>query len=223
MKRITEPELMNDPDQVLAYAQADFSEPHNMFIEALCDRLPAANKARSVLDLGCGPADISIRFARRFPDAIVHAVDGAATMLAEAARAIAGAGLEDRIMTFEQNLPQLQLPNAHYDLIICNSLLHHLHSPATLWECLISLCRQGTGIFIMDLMRPRSTKEARKYVKAYAADSPDILQRDFYHSLLAAFTPAEVNDQLHEAGLGYLTVEILSDRHLCVFGEIDLH
>jgi hypothetical protein len=33
MDRIPEPELMNDPGQALAYARADFEEPHNQFVE----------------------------------------------------------------------------------------------------------------------------------------------------------------------------------------------
>ena len=32
MKRIPEPELMLKPDQVSAYAEADFEEPHSNFI-----------------------------------------------------------------------------------------------------------------------------------------------------------------------------------------------
>ena len=32
MQRIPEVELMDDPEQTLAYARADFSEPHNHFV-----------------------------------------------------------------------------------------------------------------------------------------------------------------------------------------------
>ena len=64
MKRIPEPELMDETAQAEAYAHADFDEPHNHCIEllkqALADRLPAHGRA---LDLGCCAADISIRFA----------------------------------------------------------------------------------------------------------------------------------------------------------------
>ena len=40
MERIPEPDLMNDPEQALAYAQADFEEPHNQFVELFKNRFP---------------------------------------------------------------------------------------------------------------------------------------------------------------------------------------
>ncbi len=40
MKRIPEPELMNSPEQARAYAEADFSEPHNMFVEKFAECFP---------------------------------------------------------------------------------------------------------------------------------------------------------------------------------------
>ena len=35
MERITEPELMSDKAQAIAYANANFEEPHNHFLELL--------------------------------------------------------------------------------------------------------------------------------------------------------------------------------------------
>ena len=35
MQRVPEPELMSDEDQAMAYANADFEEPHNHFISLL--------------------------------------------------------------------------------------------------------------------------------------------------------------------------------------------
>ena len=223
MKRELEPELMDGMEQARAYAEADFSEPHNMFIAALADRIPASVCGRTVLDLGCGPADITIRYARRFPSSELHAVDGAKAMLQQAEIAIENARLGSRVTLFEQVLPDLKLPLQSYDVIISNSLLHHVHEPDNLWNSIISLSHDGTHIFIMDLMRPESIHAAETLVALYAGDAPEILQRDFYHSLLAAFTPREVNAQLHRNSLGYLTIEILSDRHLCISGQYFSH
>ena len=46
------------------------------------------------------------------------------------------------------------------------------------------------------------------------------MRRDFYNSLLAAFTPNEIQEQLADAELDYLGIKIISDRHLLIFGEI---
>ena len=70
MKRIPEPELMDDPEQARAYALADFSEPHQAFIDHFARCFPR-HRPRRVLDLGCGPADVTIRFARAYPDCVI--------------------------------------------------------------------------------------------------------------------------------------------------------
>ncbi len=54
----------------------------------------------------------------------------------------------------------------------------------------------------------------------YAGDEPELLKRDFRDSLFAAFEPAEVRAQLVEAGLEYLEVAMVSDRHLVVSGHL---
>jgi hypothetical protein len=73
----------------------------------------------------------------------------------------------------------------------------------------------------MDLIRPGTAGEARRLVETYSPDEPDILKRDFYNSLLAAFEIDEVKQQLKEAGLGGLKVSRVSDRHLIVYGIRD--
>jgi hypothetical protein len=51
----------------------------------------------------------------------------------------------------------------------------------------------------------RSQSAARQMVQQHASGEPDVLQQDFYHSLLAAFTAEEVEKQLLAAGLSNLT------------------
>ncbi|KAB2832391.1 MAG: class I SAM-dependent methyltransferase, partial [Candidatus Dadabacteria bacterium] len=81
MKRIPEPELMEDPEQALAYGRADFEEPHSNFIKLLLVSCPLHGGIGAVLDLGCGTGDITFRVARAFPEAVVDAVDGSEAML----------------------------------------------------------------------------------------------------------------------------------------------
>jgi hypothetical protein len=52
----------------------------------------------------------------------------------------------------------------------------------------------------------------------YSGDEAEILKRDFYNSLLAAYRPDEVRGQLSEAGLDFLEVDVVSDRHFVVWG-----
>lgn len=216
--RIPEPELMDEPAQALAYARADFTEPHARFVEQLRTLgLPPRGRA---LDLGCGPGDISLRFLVAFPGWQLDAVDGAPNMLALAREAAADAGFDERVRFVEAVLPDADLPAASYDLVLSNSLLHHLHRPAVLWDCVRRAARPGAAVFVVDLMRPADVAAADALVERWAAGEPDVLRRDFRASLLAAFRPDEVRVQLADAGLDELTVDVVSDRHLLVAGRL---
>lgn len=215
MKRIPEPELMTDEEQAFAYANADFEEPHNHFIELLKESIGnVISESGEAVDLGCGAADISIRFARAFPDYQIDALDGSAAMLVEAEKAINEAGLSERINLVLTNLQDTSLADKAYSLILCNAMLHHLHDPSMLWN-LIKTASGNPAIFVMDLVRPESDKQVDALVDEYAGNEPAVLQRDFRNSLKAAFTPEEVQEQLDIAGL-QLKVSVVSDRHLVI-------
>ncbi|ADJ27376.1 class I SAM-dependent methyltransferase [Nitrosococcus watsonii] len=218
MERIPEPELMDDKTQARAYAEADFSEPNSHFIELLRGAFPADALSGYVLDLGCGPGDITLRVARAWPSCIVHGVDGAAAMLHYGQQAVSKTRLKARVKFVHGRLPAVRLPRKQYDVLISNSLLHHLLEPAILWNCLKRYGVRGAPVFIMDLCRPATRSEAVALVDQYAADEPEILQRDFFNSLLAAFKPEELQEQLAQAGLDSLEVVVVSDRHLVISG-----
>ena len=81
MRRVVEPELMNERTQARAYADADFEEAHSRIVEAFDICFPGVELEGRILDLGCGPGDITFRFAARFPESSVVGVDGSAEMI----------------------------------------------------------------------------------------------------------------------------------------------
>lgn len=220
MRRIPEPELMDGEAQAEAYARADFSAAHDQFVTLFKESFASLPRAARVLDLGCGPADVTIRFATAFPDCELDAIDGSGPMLDWGRRAVARAGLDERIHLVQGYLPGGKIPRAHYQAIISNSLLHHLNNPQVLWDCVQAFGRPGTAVFVMDLLRPDSPVEAERLVDTYAADAPTILRRDFCCSLQAAYRLDEVREQLETAGLDFLEVRAVSDRHLTVRGYL---
>jgi cyclopropane fatty-acyl-phospholipid synthase-like methyltransferase len=217
--RVAEPELMDTVEQARAYAAADFSEPHQAFVTRFRDRFPDFVGGH-VLDLGCGAADVTVRFARAYPAARVHGVDGAQAMLDEGRRLVRQVGLGERITLELLRLPSPSLGGAEYDAVISNSLLHHLAEPAVLWSSIEAAARPGAPVFVMDLHRPASTDAAQRLVDEYAADESPVLRDDFYRSLCAAYTPEEVQSQLVRSALPHLRVEVVGDRHLVVYGAI---
>lgn len=218
LPRTPEPDLMDGAEQALAYAEADFSEPHDAFV-AHFRRLFPDFAAGAVLDLGCGPADIAIRFCRALPAISLTGVDGADAMLELGRQAVERHGLAARLALERRYLPDPTLATAHYDAAISNSLLHHLGDPAVLWQTVKHATRPGAPVVVMDLMRPASLEAAGQLAERYASDAPAVLRHDFYHSLLAAYRPDEVRAQLADAGLAHFSVEAVSDRHLLIWGN----
>jgi len=223
MKRLPEPEeLMDDPAQARAYAEADFSEPNERFLDLFADALGGADFSGTALDLGCGPGDIPIAFAARYPEARIEVLDGAEAMLAIARGKLAAAPpeLAARVDLHHALLPCDTLPGMAYAAVLSNSLLHHMADPLDLWRTVRACGRPGAHVLVMDLARPGSDIGVDALVEAYAIDAPDVLRRDFRNSLYAAYTPDEVADQLLAAGLDGLQVAMVSDRHLAVRGTL---
>ena len=224
MERTPEPELMDDDAQARAYAEADFEAPHAACVQELLERhgqaLEALSENAVALDLGCGPADITLRVARALPRLRLVGVDGSPAMLRYGQRALDATQLGARVQLVEGYLPGAKLPIEKYDVVLSNSLLHHLRDPSVLWHAVHAHGKEGALVYVMDLMRPASDALAKQMVQRYCEGEPEVLRRDFYHSLRAAYTVPEVRAQLKEVGLDALVVEATSDRHLVVSGRL---
>ena len=203
---------MLDKEQARAYAAADFESAHSVYPKLFDKLFPGRPRRALVLDIGCGPCDVTIRFARANPDYRFHAVDGSAAMLKYAPRMA-------RIRLINGHIPDVRLPAKAYDVILSSSLLHHLQEPQALWQTIQRHYKPGTRVFVVDLRRPATRDAAEALAKKYSVGEPKVLKRDFFNSLLAAFTPREVGQQLGAAELSWLRVAALTDRHLMVSGQ----
>jgi 2-polyprenyl-3-methyl-5-hydroxy-6-metoxy-1,4-benzoquinol methylase len=218
MKRVLEPEVMDDPEQVLAYAQADFEEENQGFVDQFFTLYPDLQNPH-IVDLGCGPGDIPLRVARRHPTCSVTGIDASQPMITYAEQAVKKAGFHDRVQFLCQRFQDVNLsPPA--DAMISNSLVHHVPNPLRFWYCLKTLLKPGSPILVMDLLRPESPEAAKAIVDAQAAGEPERLRQDFFHSLLAAFTEDEVAAHLAELNFSRLQVDVPDDRHWIVFGYV---
>jgi ubiquinone/menaquinone biosynthesis C-methylase UbiE len=219
MERITEPELMVEPDQVEAFATCDFAEVNQSYVSRFAQYFPDASPRAAVLDLCCGPGDLTLRFARANEGWSIDAVDGSRLMLEYAARA-SGELTDGRVRWIEATVPELSLPRERYDVVLCMGSLHHFHDPAAVWSTVRRGVGKGSIVFVTDFFRPQRIERAAELVSHYARDAPAILQRDYFNSLCAAFTPDELRTQLDAHGMPDLRVATISDRHVVIAGRI---
>ncbi|UCG57206.1 MAG: class I SAM-dependent methyltransferase [Phycisphaerales bacterium] len=217
MRRVLEPEIMDDESQAVAYARADFSSSNQAFVDGLIEDY--GSRLRNVLDIGCGPADVPIRLARAIPSVRITAADASDAMAQLARKAVDDAGLQQRMRIVKARIPGLRLEDERYDAVISKDLLHHLPDPAVFWQEIKTLAKDETVVYVMDLFRPPTKEAANKIVESVAPDESPMLKRDFYNSLLAAFTLDEIREQLDDAGLR-LTAAKVSERHVLAKGLV---
>ena len=217
MQRTPEPELMDENEQAAAYAAADWSESHGKIPGHFRERFRNFSGGR-VIDLGCGTADVTIRFVKAFPEVTVLGVDGSDAMLSFGWRAVRDAGLEPRITLENHYLPDVSLETRAFDGVLSNSLLHHFADPVALWRTASRCAKPGAPVLLIDLLRPPDHETAVRLVNEHAKGAPPVLERDFIASLHAAYTVEEVRRQLDAAGLSQFQVDQVDELHFVGWG-----
>jgi ubiquinone/menaquinone biosynthesis C-methylase UbiE len=216
MPRIIEPEIIDDKEQVLAYTNADFSDSNNLFIDIIFKTKKLTIK--NILDIGCGPATIPVQIVTKYPSIKITAIDASYYMIKHANKTVHNAGFEKNITILLGCIPSLKLNHYFFDTIISKDVLHHLADPMVFWNELKRIRKLiNNNIYIMDLFRPESIEKAKQIVTSVSSNEPEVLKKDFYHSLLAAFTVNEVKTQLKKANIN-LNFTKISERHFMVKG-----
>ncbi|WP_246838363.1 class I SAM-dependent methyltransferase, partial [Leptospira selangorensis] len=213
---------MEETNQVDSYANADFESAHSMIIKQFQSRFPHKFSPRSVLDLGCGPGDMSSRLLSLFPSASFTFLDGSNPMLDFCKKRLSTVLEEKRNnnLFFKNELLQDFVPECSFDLVFSNSLLHHVHDPFVFWAAIQRSIDDDSFVFICDLLRPNSLAEANHLVDRYAKNEPEVLRKDFFNSLLAAFRFEEVADMITTIRMSHkLNLEIVSDRHWICYSK----
>src|SRR5271155_5115471 len=159
LPRVREPEVMDDSGEVEAYssaaAQAHLDAIDNTLVEHALRLLNGRERGRA-LDIGTGPGQIVIKLARRLTRWKFTGVDRSPGMIAQANDnlAAAGSGLEGRVEFQLAGGNSLPFPDNSFDLVLCNSVLHHLAEPEKLLSEIARLASSGGAILLRDLRRP---------------------------------------------------------------------
>jgi ubiquinone/menaquinone biosynthesis C-methylase UbiE len=212
MLRIPEPELMDTARDAEEYDAMDFSESNTRFaVDALA--LIEGRPDAEVLDVGTGTARIPILMLDRSPGLKVLAVDLAGEMLRVATRNVMKAGHGEKCRMGKLDAKALRLPDRRYDLVMCNSTVHHIPDPLVMFKEMARVVKAEGAIIVRDLVRPQTMDEAWAVVKHVAAGEHPRQQQLFFDSLCAGLTLPEVEDLVNRSGLHRMRVARVSDRH----------
>jgi len=218
MERIPEKERMDQAEAVNGYAQADFADVNERFVNAVVEAMNG-ERVHRMLDLGSGPGDIPVALVGANACVKLVAVEASAEMLTWAARRVSSGGRSDRVVLVRGDAKALPFEDGVFTAVVSNSILHHVSDPHLFWQEVGRMLPPGGRVFMRDLLRPDNIADARALVDEYARDESEALRGEFFRSLCAAYTVDEVRDQLRRADLSMLNVRVSSDRHLDVFGR----
>ena len=207
---------MEQKEQAYAYANADFSNSNELFLEKLFEFCSITDETK-ILDVGCGDGEIPIKIYKKTKSKIT-VLDGSSVMLDELSKKMSANNIDD-IRVIQRRYEDTHLTEKSFDILISNSVLHHVKSPKQFWEKSFNLVRQQGHIVLMDLFRPSSEHELLAILNKYGGDNP-VLLNDFENSLRAAYTPHEVEGQLSSFPSISSSVKAISDRHFFVTIEI---
>ena len=217
LNRILEPEVMDTAEEAVDYDRMDHSHVNRLFVDDFLlaltgtDRLD--NQPYRIFDAGTGTALIPIELMQRGFSGTVVASDLAQAMLVVARHNVQAAGFRDSIELVLRDCKQLPEPDATYQAVMSNSIVHHIPEPRAVLRELWRVLKPGGVFFVRDLMRPEDIGALNPLVKTDAGDANDHQQQMFRESLHAALKVSEVREILVELGISPDSVKATSDRH----------
>lgn len=210
MERVLEPEVMDTPEEADGYDEMDHSAPNAAFVQRLVE-LGAGGR---MLDIGTGPGHIPLLVCEHVDDAYVVGVDLAEHMLRHARRHRDASPFKDRVEFQLGDAKGLPFPDASFDTVYSNTILHHIPDPQPFLADAWRVLKPGGTLLIRDLFRPPTPERARELVQLHAAPATPYQQELFRASLCAALTPAELRETAQQAGLEGAQVVVDTDRHM---------
>jgi ubiquinone/menaquinone biosynthesis C-methylase UbiE len=220
LQRTLETEVMDTEDEARDYDAMDHTEVNARFVSDLLAFRPQVGE---VLDVGTGTARIPIELCTQAPGAKVVAIDLADHMLALARVNVTRAKLDARIQLEKRDAKSAGWPDGKFEVVISNTILHHIPEPTDLVREMWRLTARGGTIFLRDLARPGAVEEVSALVEKHggtpASDDPRVVasherQRALFEaSLHAALTLEEMRARVRSIGIPDSAVTMTSDRH----------
>ena len=208
LKRVPEPELMDDDSEVEAYASAAAAQYLEAIDRSFVDHIAkliqgAGIESGRVLDLGCGPGQILIMMKQRWPNMQITGLDAGPAMIDKARADAAAAGLDItyEVLRLGPN-GETKLPyDAEFDIVTCNSVLHHLTDPINSLDEMARVAKPEGAILIRDLARPAFLFPYPLHVRIFGRHYEGEMRRLYEASVAAAYTPPELNQMLRNSRL----------------------
>lgn len=221
LPRVPEPEVMDEAGEVEAYssaaAQTYLSKIDDTFVthvERLVASRISSGKPGSALDIGTGPGQILRKLATYLPGWLIIGVDRSPNMIREAIAARrAESKIAARVDFIVGDANCLPFANASFDLVLCNSVLHHFENPAGVLSEIARVAKPKAAILVRDISRPSRVAfpfHSRWFGRHYSGTMYDLYRA----SLRSAYTAKEIAAMLRQSPLSSAQVFRRGRTHL---------
>jgi ubiquinone/menaquinone biosynthesis C-methylase UbiE len=218
LPRKPESEVMAGGEEVAAYASAAAQRYLDAIDNTLVEQVLAVGAGGGevsgwLLDIGTGPGGIPLKLARLCPKLRVVGIDQSANMIQVARRASHELGLADRALFFVGDANRLCFPDARFDFVLANSVLHHLREPVAAFNEMGRVAKPGGVVLVRDLRRP-SRLALAGHVRWYGRHYFGTMKKLYSDSVRAAYTGEELEDLLRRSTLAGARIFFHGRTHL---------
>ena len=124
-------------------------------LELVAESVGAAHpNVKSVLDIGCGAGNYSVKLSEKFPHANYDLLDLSEPMLKRASERLAEK-TDGSIKTYQRDILEFSLPKEEYCVVLAGAVLHHLREDED-WELVFrniyESLKPGGSFWIIDLI-----------------------------------------------------------------------
>lgn len=216
LPREPEPESADDSAEVQAYASAEglaqLDKIDDTFV-AHAVRLVGGRAQGRALDVATGPGQIPLKLAQHLPRWEFFCIDRSAKMLEAANRSAMMKGLARRVRFIPADANAIRFEAATFDLVMCNSALHHFAEPARVLAEIARVAKPDGAILIRDLRRPARLM-FQMHLQRHGAAYTGKMRELYEQSLRAAYTVKEVEDLLEQTPIPGARVFTHESTHL---------
>lgn len=150
------------------------------------------------LEIGPGPGYTGLEWLKATENTRLTGVEISPGMIRVAEKNAADYGLSGRVKYVEGNAMRIPLDDKMFDAVFSNGSMHEWEDPVAVFNEIARVLKPGGVFCITDLRRDLSEKI---YEYMYNACSPKEIRPGFKSSVMAAYTPGELEELLAESGL----------------------
>jgi len=158
-------------------AQVDSALSLELIAEAAAATTP---KAKSVLDIGCGAGNYTVKLLQYVPNLNVTLIDLSHPMLARARDRISGL-TSGEITLLQQDIREVEIGVAQFDIVLASAVFHHLREESewrAVFKKVYAALRPGGTFWIYDLiqqtmpeLQPGMTRRFSDHLVAFKDES----------------------------------------------------